>query len=170
MNAKDITFCAFGAAIIIVFSQITIPLAPLIPFTLQTFAIPLVSIILGKKRGFFACLIYVLLGIFGLPVFANFSGGFQKLIEPTAGFIISFPIMAYIIGYFSDKFENYFFIFLGVTIASIVNLFFGFIFFKFITENSFYQSFLICVVPFLLPTLLKNILSVYIGLLIKNRL
>ena len=99
-NFKTLDLCMIGVvtAVIVIMAQISIPMPLGVPMTMQTFAITLAGIILGSKKGAVASLIYVLLGAVGVPVFANFSGGYQLLVGPTGGFIISFPIMAFIIG------------------------------------------------------------------------
>ena len=66
----DLVYCSIGAALIAICSWISIPTA--VPFTLQTFAVFLVLLLLGGKRGTIATLIYVLLGAVGAPVFAGF--------------------------------------------------------------------------------------------------
>ena len=66
--------------------------------TMQTFAITLAAVVLGSKLSAIATLVYLALGAVGVPVLANFSGGFDKFVGPTGGFLISFPLMAYIIG------------------------------------------------------------------------
>lgn len=74
MNVKNYVLAAFGAAIIAVLAQVTIPL-PLVPITGQTLAVGLVATILGPRLGTLAVAVYLLLGAAGLPVFAMFTGG-----------------------------------------------------------------------------------------------
>ena len=69
----------------------------------KTLAMSITGIILGSKRGFIAQGLYVILGAIGMPIFANFTGGLQILLGPTGGFILSFPIMTYIIGYICER-------------------------------------------------------------------
>ena len=76
------------AALIVVCSWIQIPAA--VPFTLQTFAVFLTVGLLGGKRGTIAVLIYILLGMVGLPVFSGFKGGIGALLGTTGGYIIGF--------------------------------------------------------------------------------
>ena len=52
----------------------------------------------GSRLSAIASLVYLALALWGVPVLANFSGGFDKFVGPTGGFLISFPLMAYIIG------------------------------------------------------------------------
>ena len=70
----DIVFIALFAVLIAVCSWISIPTA--IPFTMQTFAVYLTLNFLGGKKGTISVCIYLLLGLVGLPVYANFTSGF----------------------------------------------------------------------------------------------
>src|SRR5699024_7861141 len=73
MKTRDLTGCALSAALIAICSWISIPAA--LPFTMQTFAIFLTAGIFGGKKAFLSMLLYLLLGMIGLPVFAGFKGG-----------------------------------------------------------------------------------------------
>ena len=96
IKALDLVYISIGAALIAVCSWISIPTA--VPFTLQTFAVFFVLLLLGGERGTIATLIYVLLGAVGLPVFAGFKGGLDTVFGMTGGFIVSFPILAFVAG------------------------------------------------------------------------
>ena len=100
MNAKTstLTSIALMAAVTVIMAQIAIPMPAGVPMTLQTLAVTLAGVILGAKGGAISMLIYLLLGAVGLPVFSGFRGGLAMLVGPTGGFLISFPIMAFIIG------------------------------------------------------------------------
>ena len=74
---KAMTLCALFAALTAVLSQIAIPLAP-VPVNLATFAVFLAGGLLGGKLGALSQAVYVLLGAFGLPVFAGMTGGFTR--------------------------------------------------------------------------------------------
>lgn len=71
--------CMIGAltAVIVIMAQISIPMPLGVPMTMQTFAITLAAVILGSRKSALATTIYVLLGAVGVPVFANFRGGYQ---------------------------------------------------------------------------------------------
>ncbi|MED4352318.1 biotin transporter BioY [Schinkia azotoformans] len=69
-----------------------------VPLTLQTFFAILAGAILGSRIGALAMIVYTLVGIAGAPVFAQFTGGAAILIKPTFGFILSYILVAYIIG------------------------------------------------------------------------
>ncbi len=94
MKTLDLVYIAIGAALITVCSWISIPTT--IPFTLQTFAIFSVLLILGGERGTISTLVYVLMGAVGIPVFSGFTGGFGILMGNTGGYIIGFMFIGLI--------------------------------------------------------------------------
>lgn len=108
LSTAELVYIAVCAALTAVCSWISIPaIPPLPPFTLQTFAVFLVLLLLGGRRGFFAVLTYVLLGAVGLPVFAQFTGGVGVLFGTTGGYIIGFLFTAALYwaleGFFADS-------------------------------------------------------------------
>ena len=89
LDVRDLTLIAMAAALCAVCSWISVPILA-VPFTLQTFAVELTLFCLGGKRGFLAVLVYLLLGMIGLPVFSGFNGGAGYLLGPTGGFLLGF--------------------------------------------------------------------------------
>ena len=90
-------------------AQIAIPFKP-VPFTLQTMMVILAGAFLGSKKGLYSQLTYLAMGAIGLPVFAqtpDAAFGFARLIGPTGGYLIAFPLAAYITGYLVEKNKNY---------------------------------------------------------------
>ena len=88
MKIKDIVYISLCAVILTICSWITIP--TLVPFTLGTFGVFLITLLLGGKRGTIAVLVYILLGLVGLPVFSGFRGGIGVLLGNTGGYIIGY--------------------------------------------------------------------------------
>ena len=84
----DLIYMALCAALIAICSWITVPAT--IPFTMQTFAVFCVLGLLGGRRGSMAILVYILLGVVGLPVFSGFQGGIGALLGTTGGYIVGF--------------------------------------------------------------------------------
>lgn len=171
LTTKEICVTGVLTAVIVIMSQISIPMPSGVPMTMQTFAITLAAVVLGAKLGGFSALIYILLGAVGLPVFAGFTGGFSYFVDPTGGFIISFPIMAYIIGLGIDlnhRFKGAFIICL--ILGTIVNYVFGTFFFCFLTNSSIMAGIAACVLPFIPTAILKAILATILGIAIRRRL
>lgn len=95
LRTVDIVYIGIFAALIAVCSWISIPAA--VPFTLQTFGVFMAVLTLGGKRGTLSVLVYLLLGIIGLPVFAGFTGGPGIVLGSTGGYIIGFFFSAVLI-------------------------------------------------------------------------
>lgn len=98
----DITMGSLFVAMMAIGANIT-SIAPFmviggVPITLQTFFAILAGLILGSRLGAFSMLVYMLLGLAGAPIFARFSGGASVLVSPTFGFILSFIILAFVVG------------------------------------------------------------------------
>lgn len=102
LSTKDIVFIGTFAALMAICSWISIPTT--VPFTLQTFAVFLAVSLLGGKRGTISVIVYILLGAIGAPVFAGFSGGLDKILGTTGGYIIGFIASALIIWLFEKLF------------------------------------------------------------------
>jgi biotin transport system substrate-specific component len=96
-SASAITRVALMAAVTAVAAQIAIPLFP-VPFTLQVLAVILSGLLLGPRYGALAQAVYVLVGAVGVPVFAEFSGGLGRILGPTGGYLVSYPIAAAVSG------------------------------------------------------------------------
>ena len=98
MKVKELTMTAIFAALTAVFAQLIIPLpfTP-IPFSLCVVGVYLTGAVLPKSYAAYAQLVYILLGAVGLPVFGGFSGGFGVLAGPTGGYILVYPVMAFLV-------------------------------------------------------------------------
>ena len=163
-STREIILCGLFAALISVFAQISIPLPfTTVPLTLQIFGIAITGLILGYKCGFIATLIYLILGGIGIPVFAQFSGGVGVLFGPTGGFLLGYPLMAFIIGYIKEKFNSHILTAISMVVGLAIVYAFGTIMFSFVTGNTVMQSLFYCVVPFVLVDLLKLVLADIIG-------
>ncbi|MGL4847538.1 MAG: biotin transporter BioY [Clostridium sp.] len=168
MKTKNLIICSLFAAIVSILAQISIPLPGSVPLTMQTLGVGLCGILLGSKKGFISILIYVMLGAIGAPIFANFTGGIGIILGPTGGFILSFPIMAFIIGFISERTDKKALIFIGIIFSVLITYTIGVLQFSLITNSSIYKSILVCVAPFVVTDLLKSILIVLVGLTLKN--
>jgi biotin transport system substrate-specific component len=87
-------------------AHITIPLMPLtpVPLTVQNLAVLLVGLLLGSRRGFAALLLYLVEGMSGLPVFnPTGPGGVAQLFGVTGGFLLAYPLVAFVAGYVFER-------------------------------------------------------------------
>ena len=170
ISIQDICMIAIMAAITAVMAQISIPMPLGVPMTMQTFAVTLAAVLLGSKRGGMAMLVYVLLGAIGVPVFAGFSGGIQNLVGPTGGFIISFPIMAYIIGLGVEMHKKKGMFTLMLILGTISNYVIGVIMFVVVMDSSVMTALSACVIPFIPTAIIKAVVASVLGLQMRKRL
>lgn len=148
-------------------SQLAIPLPGGVPITLQTFIIPLAGVVLGSKRGAIAAFIYVLLGAIGVPVFAGFTGGPGSILGPRGGFILSYPFMAFVVGFGADT-EKRLFLVIGLIVGTIINLSMGMFHFAFVTDNTLQNAFFVAVAPFILIEAIKMVFVFILGLKMRE--
>ena len=87
-------------------AQVEIPHAP-VPFTLQTFFVMLAGGMLGRRDGSLSMILYLLLGAAGLPAFSSAGFGLMRLIGPTGGYLLSFPLAALLIGILLGNASSY---------------------------------------------------------------
>ncbi len=169
LTTKELVICSIFASLTAILTQISIPL-PAIPLTMQVFAIALSGLILGKRLGFISIIIYVLLGAIGLPVFAQFSGGIGVILGPTGGFIIAFPIMAFIIGYFSEKYKSTMGIAVGMLLSLVVSYIIGTLYFCMVAKSDFITGLTLCVLPFVVADIIKLSLATIVGRSVSKRI
>lgn len=94
-----------------------------VPITLQTFILFGIAAVFGKYTGFYASILYLLLGAIGVPVFAGYTEGIAKLSGPTAGFLWAFPIIVYYIGWECERsVKNFYYYILNFFKAHILLL------------------------------------------------
>ena len=169
-SVRDLCNIGIMAAVTAIMAQIAIPMPLGVPMTMQTFAVTLTGVLLGSKKGGLSVLVYVLLGAIGVPVFAGFTGGFQNLIGPTGGFIITFPIMAYVIGLGVEMRKKKGMFTLMLVLGTALNYVGGVAMFCIITGSSVMAALSACVIPFIQTAIIKAVLAAVLGLQVRKRL
>ncbi|WP_407342520.1 biotin transporter BioY [Pengzhenrongella phosphoraccumulans] len=103
-TATDVALVATFAAFIAVCALVpSIPVAGLtVPITLQTFGVMLAGVVLGPRRGALAVGLYLAVGLAGMPVFAQGTGGLAVVAKPSFGYLIAFPLAAALAGYLAS--------------------------------------------------------------------
>ena len=104
LSTKHLTLIALMTAVTCILGPLTIPLpfSP-VPISFTNLAIYLSVFVLGMKKSTISYVVYLLLGMAGLPVFSGFSGGLGKLAGPTGGYLLGFIFLALIAGYCMEK-------------------------------------------------------------------
>ncbi|MBB5702907.1 biotin transport system substrate-specific component [Ochrobactrum daejeonense] len=93
---------AFGTLLLAVSSQIEVPMVP-VPITLQTLIVPLIGALYGWRLGMATVLAWLGEAMLGLPVLAGGAGGLPHFAGPTAGYLVSFPIIAALTGFLAER-------------------------------------------------------------------
>jgi biotin transport system substrate-specific component len=91
-----------GSVLLALSAKVAVPVEP-VPITLQTLALPLLVLALGRNLAVLAAALYLAEGAIGLPVFASPIGGFALLIGPTAGYLWMYPVAAFVMGTLLDR-------------------------------------------------------------------
>lgn len=172
LNIKDCILISLFSAIIAVSSLIHIP-SP-VPLTLQTLAIFCALVILGGKKGTVAIILYIFLGIIGLPVFSGFSGGVGHLLGATGGYVFGFVLTGIIFQIATFKNKNSTkrqIIGLAAGLLScylVGTLWYAAVYIGDITLQTIASATVVCVLPFVIPDAIKLIAAILIGKKLKN--
>ncbi len=167
MKANEVAYTALFVALTAVSAQIAIPLGS-VPITLQVLMVLLSGFILGAKLGFLSQLIYVIMGAIGFPVFANFQGGLGVIYGPTGGYLLAFPLAAFLAGWISEKSENIGLHFAAALGAIGVIYLLGWLRLGFFIGGNFKKAFMIGVLPFIGVDLIKAGVAVIITEKVKK--
>ncbi|MBR5382607.1 MAG: biotin transporter BioY [Clostridia bacterium] len=163
-DARSIAYTALCTVLIAICSWISVPAQ--VPFTLQTFAVFLTSDLLGPAA-ILSVLLYLLLGAIGIPVFAGFSGGISVLLGPTGGYLIGFIAIALLMSgwcrLFGEHLKS-----AGMLLGLLICYLFGTLWFVWVyTRGGNTVSFTValgwCVLPYVIPDLLKIALARFIA-------
>jgi len=168
LKTNGMILCALFAALTGVGGLIAIPLpfTP-VPITLQTFFTFLAGAILGKYLGALSQLIYLLLGVVGLPVFAKGSSGIGVLLGPTGGYLIGFIPAAFLVGYLLERREKPSFglIFLAMVVGVVAIYLPGVGWLMWVARMNLVKALLLGVLPFMPGDAVK----IVVGALIMKR-
>lgn len=172
ISVREMTTIALVTAIICIIApfSIPIPISP-IPVTLALFALFLAGIILGKWKGVISAVLYLLLGMVGLPVFTGFTGGVQKLTGPTGGYLVGYIFLVFFTGLFVEKFPGKMpMYFLGGLLGIVSCYAFGTLWFVIQYKVGFLEALTMCVFPYIPLDLVKLVLAVIVGSQVRKTL
>lgn len=170
-NVYVLAMTAVMAAVIAVVAPFSIPAWGEVSFTLCTFVLYLSPYILGWKRAAIATMVYILLGMVGMPVFSGFKAGLGVLAGPTGGYILGYIPMVIIGGLVIKAFPKNRAIHLGgMILATAVLYAFGTALFCAQTGSALERALVICVFPFIPFDLGKMVIATGLGPVLRERL
>ena len=171
LDTKTITLIGAMTAVICIMGPLSfvLPVSP-VPISLGTLAIYFIPYVLGMKRGTISCLVYLLLGLVGLPVFTGFSSGPAKLLGPTGGSLIGYIFMALIGGFVIERTNKIPMCFLGMILETAVLYLFGTVWLAYQADMTFQEALMAGVIPFIPGDIAKIVIALIAGLQIRKRL
>lgn len=170
LNIRQIATIGVMAAAICLLAPLSIPIGS-VPISLTNLVIYFSLYILGMKKGTLSYLIYLLLGIVGLPVFSGFTSGPGKLFGPTGGYLIGFIPMAILAGIVIDKYtDKKILCLLAMIVGTAICYAFGTIWLAYQAHMNFISAMWAGVIPFILGDLIKIALAILLGPQIRERL
>lgn len=135
IKTEDLILIPLFTALIAVGAFIKIPIG-VVPISLQFVFCALAGLILGSKKGFLSVLIYLMIGLVGIPIFTK-GGGPQYVLYPSFGYLIGFLLASFVIGYLSEKFSStniiklFFINFIGLIVVYTIGVLYLFAIMKF---------------------------------------
>lgn len=170
MKHINLAVTAIAAAVLCILSPISLPMGT-IPISLSLFAICLISCILSYRQSVAAVIIYILLGVCGIPVFSGFIGGFQQITGITGGFIIGYIPCSLIVSLLVGRYPLKKLVYpLSISIGIIICYLSGTLWYSFQTGADFAASVTVCVVPFIAGDIIKIALASAMGSILRSRL
>ena len=172
-TTRDLAIIPIFAAMTAVLAQIAIPLPfTAIPISFGLVAVYISGILLTPKQAIYSQICYLLLGAVGLPVFGNFQGGLAALVGPTGGYLMTYPLIAWIVAMAlnsqkarqAEKAQSKVTVMLKAGIAMVIAhtiLYLGgTIWLSFMTKNTFIASLSLAVFPFIPLDIVKILFCV----------
>jgi len=175
LSAREMSLVALFAALSGVSAFVRLPI-PYIPLTLQPLMVMFSGLLLGGRLGALSQLVYVLVGLLGIPIFAQ-GGGPGYVLQPTFGFLLGFILGAYVIGRLTERREPlHRGLLLVAILAGIVAMYVPGVTVFYLNLNLIQQksfslraALLLLAVPYLPADLLKLLVVLYLGPPIRER-
>lgn len=164
---------AIVTALMCIFGPMSVPIGP-IPVSLTNLIIYFAIFIIGTQGTTIAFVVYLLLGIVGLPIFSGYQGGPAKIAGPTGGYLIGFIFMSIICGVVYNKFKgsklDIPMTVLGMIIGTLVAYAFGTVWFVYQAKCELGYAISVCVIPFIPFDLGKIVIANLLGRAVRKPL
>ena len=170
ITTQQMALVAIMTALTCILAPFSLPIGP-VPISLTNLVIYFSLYLLGWKLGTLSYVIYLLIGLVGVPVFSGFTAGPAKLFGPTGGYLIGFIPMAIIAGIVIDKYtEKWLLCLLAMIAGTIVCYALGTAWLAYEAEMTFQAALMAGVIPFIIGDIAKMIVAIIVAPMIKNPL
>lgn len=169
-TTRQMAVTALMTAVICVLAPLSVPIGP-VPISMGTLAVCLAAFLLGGRLGTVSCVVYIVLGSVGLPVFAGYVGGVDKLVGPTGGYLAGFILLAACTGFAVDKGRGKPGpAVLGMVIGMAGDYLLGTVWFSIVMQCGLGYALSVCVLPFVLGDAAKIAVVAVLGGVLRGRL
>lgn len=169
-NVLSLTTTAMMTAILCILAPISVPIGE-VPISLATFAVYIAAHLLGTKRSLMCVMLYLLLGMVGVPVFASWSAGFNVMAGPTGGYLLGYLLIAFFTGWFTKLGKGRIpMILIGSILGTLGCYIIGTLWLGVQLSLSAKAALMAGVIPFIPGDLIKIVLSIGVTLPIKKQL
>ena len=167
----NMVMIAAMAAVICVLAplSLSIPFSP-VPISLTNLVLYVIIYVEGWKRATGSYLVYLLVGLAGMPVFSGFGSGPAKMLGPTGGYLIGMIFLTVISGYVVEKTSKWYLQFAGMIFGTQVTYTFGTAWMGYSLQMSFGAALAAGVIPFIPGDLAKMVIACIAGPMLRKRL
>lgn len=169
LSLKEAIFTALMAALLCVLAPFSLPIGP-IPITLATFIIYLIAYLLKWHMALISVVLYLIIGIVGIPVFSGFRGGLGVVAGPTGGYLIGYLLLVLSSALLLCHSRNRIWAGLSFVIGTVLLYLFGTVWYCIYASVSFIPALSVCVIPFLPGDLIKIIVALIVAPMISQAL
>ncbi len=169
IKINEMALMSVMAAVLCIIGPVTIPVG-MVPVSLLPVVLYLSVYILGIWKSAGSCLIYICIGLIGIPVFSGYSGGPGVLFGPTGGYILGYLLLTLCSGFFIEKKVKKWWHLLGMVLGLLLCYLLGTIWLMIVMQMTLVQAFLTGVAPFIVFDLLKVAAVFLIGPVFRRHL
>lgn len=167
MRTKSITKISILTTIFAIVSSMAIPFG-FVPISLSTLFLCVFSTVLKPKEILVLVVLYLFIGLIGIPVFAGFQAGFGVIIGPTGGYLIGYLFAGFVMSLINQKTKTKIVWLFSFLIGTLILYFFGTIHFMLIMKLTFKESIVITVYQFIIGDILELIIAFIISLVLSK--
>ncbi len=150
------------AAMLCVIGPVTIPVG-MVPVSMFPLALYFLVYVLGMWKALGSCLVYICIGLLGIPVFSGYSGGPGVLLGPTGGYLSGYLFLTFCSGFFIEHFQKKWLHFLGMMLGISGCYLIGTLWLSFSADMTFYHALMTGVAPFVFFDVIKIAAATVLG-------
>lgn len=171
-TTRNLVLTGLAAAMLCIAGPVVVPLAfSPVPLSLATLAVYFAACLLGWKTASAACLVYLLTGLSGIPVFSGFTGGLPKLAGPTGGYLAGYLLLALLSGLAAERFlERRVLLMAGMALATAAFYAIGTVWLAYVAGLDLGAALAMGVLPFLPGDAAKIFAAAAVAPMIRRRL